>query len=71
MRRTHREKEISSIAFYIRSELIMMRDATLAVVECNSLSSPYGRPLSLIFFSSLSLIYTLKLIVERVHAGDG
>jgi hypothetical protein len=67
MRRAHLEKEIPSIAVYIRSELIRMREATIAVTECNSLSFPYVRSLSL----SLSfLIYMLKLIAETAHACD-
>jgi hypothetical protein len=57
MRRTHIEKEIPSIVVYIRSELIMVRDATIVVTECNSLSFPYVRALSLCLFLSFSHIH--------------
>jgi hypothetical protein len=68
-----REKEIPSIAVYIRSELIMMREATIAVRE-NAIAFLFHMfvlSLSLSLFPA-TLVYMLKLIVETTtHAYDG
>lgn len=53
-------KEIPSFVAYIRSKLMMMRDARIGTIECYILSFPYVRSLPL-----LSLVRSLPVAVKH------